>query len=173
MKQLIKLSILFLVSMPCLIYGQDTTKCDSEYFTDSLLQKLTGNWIATGTVGGDEVVYKFSVQWVLNHQFLELVISDTAAKPEYTAKVFIGYDCTNDRYVVHWIDNFGGQFSETLGYGKRNDQLIEILFEYPDGHMVNSFSYNQENDSWISYTTSKGKNGKWTTFGDIHLKRNR
>ena len=56
-------------------------------------------------------------EWVLNHQFLLVHIKDGSSPPIYEAMVFIGYDNTSERCVAHWIDVFGGRFSETLGYG--------------------------------------------------------
>jgi len=53
---------------------------------------------------------------------------------EYEAIVFISYDNMSERYVVHWIDIFGGRFSETLGYGNSRDQhSIRFVFEYATG----------------------------------------
>lgn len=134
--------ILMFTYQPC--FGQKATKCNQDIFIDTLLDKLTGCWIATGNVSMDKVVYNFSVQWVLNHQFLEMTFADTANKPEYTAKVLIGYDCKLEKYVVHWLDNFGGAFSETLGYGTKKNQSIEISFEYPMGQLLNTFSYDKK-----------------------------
>ena len=152
-------------------YGQAATKCNQDLFTDTLLDKLTGQWMATGNVGGDDILYKFSIEWVLNHQFLEMTFSDTAANHEYTAKVLIGFNCKNDKYVVHWIDNFGGAFSETLGYGEKKVQSLEISFDYPQGKLINTFSYDRENDQWTSHSVTKAENETWATFGQIMLKR--
>ena len=95
MKRFINIAILtfVLAFANSIVYGQDTIKCKSNYFNDTLLDKLVGNWTATGNVGGDKVFYNFSVQWVLNHQFLEMTFADTLPQPKYTAKVFIGFDC--------------------------------------------------------------------------------
>lgn len=173
MKRFIYITILALIlaNTNGIVYGQDTIKCNSDYFNDSLLEKLVGNWTATGSIGGDKVFYNFSIQWVLNHQFLEMTITDTLPKPEYTAKVFIGYDCPKAKYVVHWIDKFGGKMSETLGYGQQKKQSIEILFEYPRGHFINTFSYDKKNDSWTSHSVSKDNKGDWVPFGQIYLER--
>lgn len=163
--------VYILVFVTHLSFGQETAKCDQSIFKDTLLDKLTGQWVASGTVGSDKVVYNFFVQWVLNHQFLEMDFADTAATPEYTAKVFVGYDCKKDKYIVHWIDNFGGAFSETLGYGTRNIQSIEMLFEYAAGQLINTFSYDENGDQWTSHTVTKDEEGNWVTFGRIILKR--
>lgn len=173
MKKIVDLIILTCILMVIShrSFGQETIKCNQEIFIDTLLDKLTGHWIVTGNVGSDKVVYNFSVQWVLNHQFLEITFSDTATKPEYTAKVFIGYNCQKNKYIIHWIDNFGGAFSETLGFGTKKDKSIEMLFDYPPGQLINTFSYEKKNDQWTSHSITKDKRGNWITFGHIVLKR--
>jgi hypothetical protein len=151
--------------------GQQIIKCDQNYFSDSLLQQLSGRWLAEGDVGGSKVVYNFSAIWILNHQFLELTFADTARKPEYTAKVSIGFDCATKKYVAHWLDNFGGHFSETLGHGVRTGNNIEFRFNYPEGLFMNTFIYDVKRDVWQFQTVSKNAKGGWDIFGDIFLKR--
>lgn len=162
------LTILF---WSCYAQGQDTIQCKQEYFSDSLLDKLTGNWIAVGTVMDEPVVYQFSVQWILNHQFLELTFSDSMPIPEYTARVLIGYNCEKERYVVHWLDNFGGAFSETLGYGSREDQSIVFSFDYPNGELQNTFSFDSKSGQWTSHSVMRGARSEIVTFGRIVLSR--
>ena len=152
-------------------FGQDSIKCKESIFNDQLLEKLIGNWDANGQVGGEKVTYHFNACWELNHQFVALTFADTAKQPQYSAKVFIGYDCVSERYVVHWLDNFGGRFSETLGYGIKSGNTIEFRFEYPDGPFINKFIYDINKDTWQFHTTTKNNNGIWIIFGDIYLKR--
>lgn len=153
--------------------GQDSLKCDPKIFEDDLLNKLTGQWSLTGKIGNRPVENNFSAQWVLQHQFIELNFTDVASPPGYIAKVSIGYDCISERYVVHWLDNFGGRFSETLGYGTRSGQAIEFRFEYPDAPFINRFTYDSKNDSWHFHMTTKNEKGAWVVFGDEYLKRKR
>ena len=152
-------------------YGQDTLKCNDNRFDDPLLQNIIGTWNVTGQIGGDKVTYNFAGSWELNHQFISLTFADTAKQPQYTAKVFIGYDCISERYVAHWLDNFGGRFSETLGYGSKVKNTIEFRFEYPQGPFINKFIYDNTADTWQFHTTTKNSKGIWVTFGDINLKR--
>ncbi|MFZ4399877.1 MAG: hypothetical protein ACOYO1_07575 [Bacteroidales bacterium] len=151
--------------------AQDTIKCNDLFFKDTLIDKIIGNWIVSGDIGGETITYNFIANWELNHQFVELSFADTAIKPQYMAKVFIGYDCISERYVAHWLDNFGGRYSETLGYGKRISNSIEFRFEYPDGPFINKFIYNSKNDSWQFHTTTKNKKGNWVSFGDMYLQK--
>jgi hypothetical protein len=56
----------------------------------------------------------------------------------------VGYDNTSERYVAHWLDVYGGRFSETLGYGRRSSDSIEFVFEYPAGPFHTTFSWKPE-----------------------------
>ena len=153
------------------LFGQDTAKCNAKYFKDNLLDKLVGQWNLSGEVGKRKIENNFSAQWTLNHQFLELNFVDTTSPPRYVGKVFIGYDCVSERYVAHWLDNFGGRFSETLGYGTKAEQTIEFRFEYPDAPFLNKFIYNAKDDSWQFHLTTKNDKGEWIVFADEYLKR--
>ncbi len=161
----------FLLVCITTISAQDSLQCNQEYFSDSLLDQLTGPWQASGEVMGEKVGYAFNVLWVLNHQFLEMNLTDTSAQPAYIAKVMIGYDCDKKQYVVHWLDNFGGPFSETLGYGVQKGNAIEMVFNYPEGKLVNTFSYDLGNQQWTSHAVSLNKQGKWEVFSHIELSR--
>lgn len=45
----------------------------------------------------------------------------------------------SERYVAHWLDVFGGRFSETLGFGKREGNSIRFLFENSMAYSTNTF----------------------------------
>jgi Protein of unknown function (DUF1579) len=111
---------------------------------DSLLDHLVGQWRVERTMRGRTTGNAVQAEWVLNHQFLLLHYQDSpraAAPSGYEAMVFIGYDNASERYVAHWIDVFGGRFSETLGYGTRDGNAIRIVFEYPDGPFYNTYTF--------------------------------
>src|SRR5437016_12476962 len=67
---------------------------------DELLDKLVGNWKATGKIGNRAVEYQITSDWTLKHQFLEVHMTDAANPPAYEARVFIGYDNASERYVA-------------------------------------------------------------------------
>lgn len=157
---------LMVLLLPIHLLGQ----CNPKRFDDPLLEKLAGQWTLTGKIGERPVENNFTAQWVLNHQFLELNFADVATPPTYFAKVSIGYDCTTARYVAHWLDSFGGQFS-IKGTGEKKEETIEFVFEYPDGPFVNKFIYDSQQDTWHFHMTGKNAKGEWTVFGDEYLKR--
>src|SRR5579872_2098388 len=116
--------VLLALTIGC--YGQDSMKCNEKYFNDRLLDKLIGQWSLTGIIGKRGVENRFSAQWVLNHEFIELNLVDSAAAAPYMAKVLIGYDCLSERYIMHWFDNLSGRYSETLGFGIKAGQSIQF-----------------------------------------------
>jgi len=138
-------------------------------FKDELLDNLAGDWKLTRKIRGQVVQNTVKAEWVLNHQFLLVHMKDVATPPQYEAMVFVGYDNAGERYVAHWIDVFGGRFSETLGYGKRTGNSIKFVFEYPDGPFNNTFTWNPETKNWVFLMESKDKNGKWNTFAEDSL----
>jgi Protein of unknown function (DUF1579) len=138
-------------------------------FHDDLLDSLEGRWKVSGTIMGRPREMELNSKWVLNHQFLRVDEKDaaaTAGKMPYEAQIYIGYDNASERYVVHWIDIFGGRFSETLGYGTRSGNSIKFVFEYPDGPFRNTFTWNPEEKVWHFFLEQRDGEGKWKTFAD-------
>ena len=152
---------LFFVSATLLAQadGRDTT------FKDPLLDGLVGQWDAPGRVRGREVHSTLTAQWVLNHQFLQLKLEDT----DYETWIFIGYDFRSERYVVHWLDVFGGRSSETLGYGSRDGDSLRFVFEYGDGPFRNTLTWMPREKSWHWLIESKDQAGRWKTFAEYDL----
>ncbi|SRR5579871_3294421 len=151
--------------------AQDALDGVNHPFADDLLDHLAGTWKTTGQMLGKPVDHTFQVEWTLNHQFLHLHELDAAAKPAYEAQVYIGYDNMSERYVVHWLDIFGGRICETLGFGKRTGDTIRFLFEYNEGPFTNTFTWNPGKGTWRFLMESKGKDGKWANFGTFDLER--
>ena len=141
-------------------------------FADQLLNNMVGNWKVAGTIRGHNVVQTVEADWVLNHQFLrvhEKGTDPTSAGPAYEAIVMIGYDHASDRYVAHWMDNGGGRYSETLGYGLRSGDEIMFVFEYPDGPFHTTFLWLPEKKQWQWLMKSKDNRGQWTDFANLTL----
>lgn len=138
-------------------------------FHDDLLDHLQGQWKVTGTIRNKPREVDLTAEWVLNHQFLLVHQKDAPqadGKLGYEAQIYIGYDNTSDRYVVHWIDIFGGRFSETLGYGTRQGNSIRFNFEYPDGPFHNTFTWIPQENAWHFVLEQKDAAGKWKNFAD-------
>jgi Protein of unknown function (DUF1579) len=139
---------------------------------DPFLDGLVGQWQVARKMPNRTAENTVQAEWVLNHQFLRLHYRDTATPPKYEAMVFIGYDNASERYVAHWIDVFGGRFSETLGYGKLDDaaHAIRFVFEYPDGPFQNTFTFDPKEKTWTSLMRQKDNAGHWSTFAEDHFR---
>lgn len=170
--------LLALLLLVCSAGGQDALDGPNHIFQDTLLDRLTGSWRLTGTMlpgtpYEQKLTHDVQVQWTLNHQFLQIheKATESAAKNTvpYEAIVMIGYDNTSERYVAHWMDVYGGRFSEALGYGKRSGAEIEFAFEYPDGPFHTTFSWKTASGEWKWLMRRKNKDGAWVTFGEMSL----
>jgi hypothetical protein len=150
---------------------------------DALLDKLAGKWRVKGRIAGQQIRHACDADWVLNHQFLRVHFIDVSAignrkvkakelKAEYEAEVFIGCDNMSERYVAHWLDTFGGRFSESLGYGRREGtNAVRFVFEYPHGPLHNTFSWKADSNTWSILIEQKNDEGKWTIFAEEVLER--
>ena len=94
-----------------------------------------------------------------------------AAPPKYEADVYIGYSNAEARYIIHWIDVFGGHYS-SRGYGLRDGDAIEFRFPEGDGTIgfYNTFAYDRAADAWTMKLENGGKEGR-TPFATDRLTR--
>lgn len=166
------LGSLLCLSITCVASAQEAQPLDgpNRLFQDSLVERLAGDWVMIGTVRQKPVTYRVHAEWLLNHQFLKLAMVDTAKPAAYEAHVYIGRDHTSERYVAHWLDIGGGRWSETLGYGTRTGNAIEVVFEYPDGPFHTTFTWDGKK-GWSVLMRERGSTGEWKTFGQWTLRR--
>ncbi len=164
------------------------TGIDGEHrpFQDAFLDNMVGDWDVRSTVVGQPLRHRCRAAWVLNHQFLRIHFEDATPRPRrgpkaggdppYEAFVFIGYDNMSERYVVHWLDGFGGRSSETLGFGgrvRRNgaNASITFVFEGPSGPLHNILSWNSRTKRWTMVIRQKDGRGVWSTFATETFER--
>jgi len=142
---------------------------------DDFIDHMAGTWKMEGQVMGRPAHHEVQAEWVLNHQFLcirEKTSADApTAESRYEATWYLGYDSVSERYVLHLFDVFGTRYSETLGYGSRDGDAIQFVFEYPDGPFHTTFRWLAEKQSWQWAMEQKNKDGKWTPFADLKLVR--
>jgi len=145
--------------------------------SDDLLERLVGKWKISGNMVGRKLEQQADIKWVLNHQFLQIHFLDASPMPQdhtpkYDALVYLGYDNMSERYVIFWLDVFGGRFAETIGFGtKPSPDSIKFVFQYPDGPLHNTFSYNRENRTWTIKIVQKDAKGKWIDFATELLEK--
>jgi hypothetical protein len=160
---------LFLASVTPLLEAGDAANTRVP-FQDEFLEKLSGRWNLTRTVRGTTQENKVEADWVLAHQFLRLHMTDVASPSKYEADVYIGYDKSQNRYVAHWMDTFGGGFS-LMGFGVREGNSLPFTFEDADGTVRNTFTYDPATQTWTCLIVQKAKGGDWKTFAEDRLKR--
>ena len=137
---------------------------------DALLQKLEGRWDLVREVRGEVVRNTLEASWVLNHQFLQVHMLDTAKPPAYEALVLIGFDARTQEYVAHWTDSWGGEFA-AVGRGRRQGDAVEFRFEYPDGPFFNTFRWDATNGSWTFVGGNVDRDGRRVPFLKDRLTR--
>ena len=167
-----------LISLAALIFALTPARLCAQTpgeWNDELVDRMVGHWNLEGPVMGRVGHHEIQAEWVLNHQFLRIHEKTSANAPagehQYEATWFLGYDPVSERYVLHLLDVFGARFSETLGYGTRDGNAIRFVFEYPDGPFHTTFRWLAESNSWQWLMEQKNKEGKWTQFADLKLRR--
>jgi hypothetical protein len=161
-------AVLLLVCFPA--GGEEPVDGAQRIFRDAFIDKLVGDWRLRRRIGEREVENTVSAGWVLNHQFLRMHMKDVADPPAYEALVYIGYQHAEQRYVVHWLDVYGGKFS-AIGYGKRVGDTIPFVFQYEDGPFYNTFSWDARLETWTFTMENAGKDGKRELFAVDTLRR--
>lgn len=141
-------------------------------FDDDFISRLEGQWRISRQIRGTTVHNVARATWVLNHQFLQIHMKDVAEPPQYEAIVLIGYVHSDQRYVAHWLDNFGGKYAG-VGRGKRQGHSIEFRFDYASGPFFNTFTWNPERDEWQFRGESQAPDGSRQLFALDMLTRQR
>jgi hypothetical protein len=146
-------------------------------FEDSLLDRMTGNWLMQGTIEGKETTHDVVVEWVLGHEYLRIrEVShekNTAGEAMYEAIVFIGWDRPSGKYACLWLDNTGGGglSAQAVGYAKRRGDEIPFLFKGSDGSLFHTtFVYQRGTDAWQWLMDCEEK-GKLEPFSRVKLTR--
>lgn len=178
-KTVLKLLVVFgVIASPISISGaQDSPKAEpidgvTRPVRDTLLDQLIGHWQVNRVMAGAASGSSLDASWVLNHQFVQLhYVPDRGSKQPYEAIVYIGYDNMSERYVVHWLDIFGGRWSEPVGFGARNGNSIRFVVEYPDGPFTNTFTYDPSTRTWSLLLRQKNARGEWETFATEQWRR--
>ncbi len=142
-------------------------------FQDDLLDHLVGKWDATGTVHDRPSRQTFEVDWVLNHQFLRIheksVENIAGRNVPFEAMLFIGYDKTSKRYVLHSMSVFGGGRPGELAYGQRSGNEIKFDEEFAGRRGHGRFIWQPESKTWHYVTGVENANGELQTAVDLKL----
>lgn len=144
---------------------------------DPLLDRLIGEWVLEGTIGGEHTTHDVVFDWVLGHHYVRFHEvareRDSTGAPAYEAIVFIGWDEPSQRYACLWLDSTGGEglTSQAIGYGPRAGDTIPFLFHMPDGTPFHTtFAYDRSTDTW-RWQMDGEDNGVLRPFARVTLTR--
>ena len=153
-----------------LLFFAGAASAQDRTFQDPFIDRLAGEWTLTRQIRGKEVENMVRAEWVLNHQFLQVHMTDSAQPPAYEAIIYIGFQHDSQRYVVHWLDVYGGKGS-AMGYGKRAGDSIEVAFQYDDGSFFNTLTWDTLGQGWTFKMEALDKDGKRKLFAIDTLRK--
>lgn len=145
-------------------------------FQDSLLDRMTGEWVLAGTIDGQQTTHDVSVSWILQHQYLQIKeISrekDSTGKALYEALVFIGRDDKSQQYSCLWLDvtGGGGLKNDVFGHAERKGDSIPFLFNMGGMLFHTTFAYQSTSDTW-QWTMDGEVNGTLQPFARLTMTR--
>ncbi len=163
------------ISLCCrLTHAQNTVTSKAE----SLLDKMTGEWVMSGTIGKEQVTHDVFVDWILKRQYIR--IHDVSREKDddgelaYEAWIHLAWDKENAEYVVMWLDNTGTTnfAAEGVGHGKPAGDRIPFVWTFADGSGIhNTFAYDRASDTWSWTIDNVDKSEKPSPFARVTLKR--
>lgn len=158
------LTLIFVLLFASVAFPQNVRQMPT--FQDDLLDPLVGKWDATGTVHGRPSRQTFEAEWVLNHQFLRIheksVENVAGTNVPFEALLFIGYDKTSKRYVLHSMNVFGGGRAGEFVYGQRSGNEIKFEANFAGRQGYARFIWQPESKTWHyvnGVENAKGESG--------------
>ncbi len=131
---------------------------------DDLLDRMVGYWRIFRQFPNRTAENTAKIEWVLADHWLRIEMTDSATPAAYGAHVYITRMKSDDSYVIHWHDTFGGTLPEVLGSGQRSGDAIVCSWKDAEGELRNTFTWNHDEDTWTSKIEQTGKDGGWTVF---------
>ena len=172
MKTLLQFILLLVLIFPI------TVKCQQITLPDSLLNKLSGNWVLKGTIAGQETTHDIDAKRILNGQYVQLKEvsreKDEKGNPLYQAVVYICWQEAKKQYFCLWLDNTSneGISNQVIGRAKQNGDKIELVFKFTEAKQFHtSFLYHRDTDTW-QWIMDGEENGELQPFARVKLTKN-
>ncbi|MEO1616724.1 MAG: hypothetical protein AAFV88_12780 [Planctomycetota bacterium] len=172
------LAISLFTSLNLLAQGTANAQNDAAAKPKSLMDKMTGHWVMTGTIAGEQVTHDVNVDWILGRRYIRIHEASRektkTGELEYEAWIHIAWDEENAEFVLMWLDNTGTTnfAAEGVGHGKPNGEAIPFIWKFADGSGIhNTFSYDRENDSWSWSIDNVDEAQGHSKFARLVLKR--
>ena len=145
---------------------------------ESLMDKMTGHWVMTGTIADKPTTHDVDVDWVLKRQYIRIhEVSrdkDDRGGIAYEAWIHIVWDAKNSEYAVMWLDNTAATnfAAEGVGHAKADGDRMPFIFKDADGSGIHTtFAYDRAKDTWSWTIDNMDKAGKRSSFAKLTLTR--
>lgn len=155
-------------------FAQDAPLSEPE----SLMDKMTGEWVMTGSIEKQQVTHDVNVDWILNRQYIRIHEISREKNDDgdfaYEAWIHIVWDQENKEYAVMWLDNTARTnfAAEGVGHAKPDGDRIPFEWRSEDGSGIrNTFSYDRTTDRWSWRIENIDKSGQLSSFANLILKR--
>jgi hypothetical protein len=142
-----------------------------------LLDRMPGDWVMQGTIGGKQTTHDVHVEWVLNREYLQIheVSREKKAggQPAYEAIIYVGWVEKDHEYGCLWLDSTGQwNFSPVgLAHAKEAGVSIPFIFNVSGSDSLHTtFTYDQRSDTW-HWVIDDITDGKTDHFADLKLAR--
>lgn len=142
----------------------------------TLLDQLSGDWVMTGIIAGNEVTHDIDADWVLAGHYLRFYDfsreREESGARAYEATVYIGWDQEKESFVCLWLDVTGGEglASGILGYAKPDGDSIPFVFGEGESQIHNTFVYHRDTDSW-EWTILNVRGDERSEFAHVTLQK--
>lgn len=139
---------------------------------DSLLSRLAGHWVLTGTIEGQNTTHDVDADWALNGYLRLHEVSREKAPdgtPAYEAIIFIARQPQTNRYVCFWLDNSVISGPDSPGVAPAEPD--RMAFSFSRGSFLNTMTWHPDTVSWQWLMEGVSKSGQRTAFADLTLVR--
>jgi hypothetical protein len=145
---------------------------------ERLLDKMTGQWVMTGTIAKKPATHDVDVDWVLKRQYIRIhEVSrdkDAGGGLGYEAWIYIVWDAKASEYAVMWLDNTAATnfAADGVGHAKPDGDRIPFIFKDADGSGIHTtFTYDRGSDTWSWTIDNVDKTGNASPFARLTLTR--
>lgn len=142
-------------------------------YQDDLLDHPVGKWDVTGTVHDRPSKQTIEADWVVHHQFLRIhqksVENVAGTNVPFEALLFIGYDKSNKRYVLHSLGVFGAGRPGEFVYGQRSGNEIKFVENFAGRQGHGRFIWQPEFKTWHYVSGVENAKGEWQATLDLVL----
>ena len=149
---------------------------DESLAPTELLDRLTGQWLLTGMIDGQQVTHDVTAEWVLEGGYLKLHElsreKEASGRPAYEAIVILSWEEVNGEYKCLWLDTTAntGLDNPVIGRAKPTGHDIPFVFADEVSRFSNTLSYDIGKDSWRWLLNSE-RDGELVLFADVTLVR--